>query len=125
MDSRQRLVNAVGRAAKQSDLLAGDNGDRAVAQAVQIAECGIVGAERLVLFREYIHDSAARSVVYANVADRFFDPLRIWRVNVKLGDAGKIGKIARIEARGSWQIGRRDQTTVHQMPILADVLAQR
>ena len=58
MNRRQRLINAVRRSAKQSDLLSRDNGDRAVAKPVEIAERLGIAAEDSVLRAKHIHNGA-------------------------------------------------------------------
>jgi hypothetical protein len=49
MNRRQRLVNTVRRATKQTDLLPGNNSDGAVSEAVQIADRRFIAAKCAVL----------------------------------------------------------------------------
>ena len=56
MNCRQRLINAVGRPSKQSNLLPGDNSDGAITNPVQIAERIGIAAEGSVLRTKHIHN---------------------------------------------------------------------
>ena len=97
MNGRERLVNAVRGAAKQSDLLACHHSDCAVAQPVQISRGRFVRAKRSILVSQNFHDGAANGVLEPNLADGIVDSICGWGMAVKFGDAGKIGKKCGIE----------------------------
>ena len=63
VNRRQRLVNAVRGTAKHSNLLPGDDGDRAVAKPVQIAKRIASPPKAFILRAQHIHDAATNGVI--------------------------------------------------------------
>ncbi len=93
MDRRQRLVNRIGGAAEQSDLLPGYDGDGSITQAVQISIRFPVREQCVVLGAQLVHNAAANHVIGTNLSDGLSNTGEIRRMGVKLGNAGKIAEI--------------------------------
>src|SRR5882757_2647254 len=92
VNCRERLVDAVGWPAKQSDLLPRHNGNGAVMQPVEIAIRRIVAAEGAVLRAQNVNHAAADAVFDTNLSSGLLNTLQIGRMGIKFGDSREIVK---------------------------------